>query len=420
MTTKLDSTGASAGAVCLQDAVQHPGKAVEQDLGGEYGQHLCADPDQVGLDAARLPGRDQHRHDRSRGDRQDRADRDENGDCPGQHRGADLADLPGGRRVGTGALSGPGQHRHHDAGQRTAENDVVDDVRHLVGSRVGRAEAGVPDGVRENDLAAESCHPGEDREPADQRGRAADSPRRPRHAFRLADLGGRADHGVAAAAGVAGPAGPGCASDPALASGPASGSGPACASGSGPGPASAPRPAGPVADTAAGRRPSMSSQRSGGVRSITLVKLTTSLAAVSPRTPASAATRADRGSVAAAAVPSSAPRAFAPASPSMACSPRSSGSSAMAAPAGAAAAQRAAARCAGPAPGPAASMAAAAIVTLMARPGRRSNRLSRFALPAVRTELMTMSAAEPPSSALAATPLVPIPPILSAPLVSSP
>ena len=36
-----------------------------------------------------------------------------------------------------------------------------------------------------------------------------------------------------------------------------------------------------------GRRPSMSSQRSGGVRSITLVKLTTSLAAVSPAIPAS-------------------------------------------------------------------------------------------------------------------------------------
>ena len=78
----------------------------------------------------------------------------------------------------------------------------------------------------------------------------------------------------------------------------------------------------------AGRRPSMSSQRSGGVRSITLVKLTTSLAAVSPMIPASSAIRAGRGRRAAAAVPSMAPSALAPASPSMARSPRSSPSSA--------------------------------------------------------------------------------------------
>ena len=51
--------------------------------------------------------------------------------------------------------------------------------------------------------------------------------------------------------------------------------------------------AGPVF---AGRRPSMSSQRSGVVRSITLVKLTFSLAAVSPAIPASRAILAGLGS----------------------------------------------------------------------------------------------------------------------------
>ena len=71
----------------------------------------------------------------------------------------------------------------------------------------------------------------------------------------------------------------------------------------------------------------MSSQRSAGVRSITLVKLTFSLAAVSPAIPASSAIRAGRDRPAAEA-PSIAPSAFAPASPSMARSPRSSGSSA--------------------------------------------------------------------------------------------
>jgi len=59
------------------------------------------------------------------------------------------------------------------------------------------------------------------------------------------------------------------------------------------------------------------SQRSAGVRSITLVKLTFSLAAVSPAIPASSAIRAGRGSPAAEA-PSIAPSAFAPASPSIA------------------------------------------------------------------------------------------------------
>src|SRR5580704_18537998 len=79
-----------------------------------------------------------------------------------------------------------------------------------------------------------------------------------------------------------------------------------------------------------GRRPSISSERRAGVRSITLVKLTFSLAAVSPVIPASSAIRAGRGRPAAA-VPSMAPSAFAPQSPSMARSARSSGSSVTAA-----------------------------------------------------------------------------------------
>src|SRR5207248_6941829 len=61
---------------------------------------------------------------------------------------------------------------------------------------------------------------------------------------------------------------------------------------------------------AAGRRPSMSSRRSAGVRSITAVKLTTSLAAVRPMIPARRAARAGRGRLAAAAAPSMAPTAF--------------------------------------------------------------------------------------------------------------
>ena len=84
----------------------------------------------------------------------------------------------------------------------------------------------------------------------------------------------------------------------------------------------------------------MSSLRSAGVGSMTLVKLTFSLATVSATIPASRPARADRGSEPAAAAPSIAPSALAPASPSMARSARSSGSSARPAPSGAATAAR--------------------------------------------------------------------------------
>ena len=153
----------------------------------------------------------------------------------------------------------------------------------------------------------------------------------------------------------------------------------------------------------------MSSQRSAGVRSITLVKLTFSLAAVSPAIPASSAIRAGRDRPAAEA-PSIAPSALAPASPSMARSPRSSGSRASAAASGAATLSWPAAPI----------MAPEATATLMARPGRRSNRLSRFAPPATRPALMTMSAGEPPASAALKMPVAPMPPSFTAPVVTSP
>ncbi len=174
----------------------------------------------------------------------------------------------------------------------------------------------------------------------------------------------------------------------------------------------------------------MSSQFSGGVRAITLVKLTFSLAAVSPATTPSAVIRAGRGSDAAAATPSIAPSALAPLSPSIDRSPRSSGSSAAAAPAGAAAAARAC--------GPArASARLASAPTLIARPGRRSNRFIRFALAATSAALTPTSAIRrgadgtgpgtalrplprQSSSSAAASPAAPIPAILIAPVVTSP
>ena len=59
MTTRLDRTGASAGrgepAVRLEDAVQHHGQPVQQDLRGEHHEHAGSDRDGLGVGAA-LPG----------------------------------------------------------------------------------------------------------------------------------------------------------------------------------------------------------------------------------------------------------------------------------------------------------------------------------------------------------------------------
>ncbi len=170
----------------------------------------------------------------------------------------------------------------------------------------------------------------------------------------------------------------------------------------------------------------MSAHRSGAVRSMTLVKLTTSLAAVSAAIAARAAILVRLPSDMAAAVPSIAPSPFAPASPSIDRSARSSGRSAPAAASGAAVA--------GPSAPPATSRAPATPATLMARPGRRSKRFRTLAPPAIRPALMTMSAAararrRPGSAALssalaainaATTPVTPMPTSLTAPVVSSP
>ena len=132
----------------------------------------------------------------------------------------------------------------------------------------------------------------------------------------------------------------------------------------------------------------MSSQFKAGVRAITLVKLTFSLAAVSAATAPRTTSLVGRRSDDAAATPIIAPIALAPLSPSIARSPRSSGSSAAAAPTGAASSALAI--------GPRRPSAAlASSETLIARPGRRSNRFSRFALPATRPALIAMSAARP-------------------------
>ena len=158
-------------------------------------------------------------------------------------------------------------------------------------------------------------------------------------------------------------------------------------------------------------RPSMSSQRSGGVRSITLVKLTTSLAAVSPAIPASTAIRAGRGRLAAAAVPSRAPSALAPASPSMARSARSSPSR----PEGRAERDRGLLRRGG------GEQRAGRGGHLDGPAGPQVEQVDQVG--AARDEARVdqqQSAGPSPSSALTASPVAPMPPSLTAPVVTSP
>src|SRR5690606_29676678 len=173
----------------------------------------------------------------------------------------------------------------------------------------------------------------------------------------------------------------------------------------------------------AGRRPHESTRRSTSLPSMTVEKLTFSLARVSPTTPASASQRTARGAANATCEPSAAPSALAPQSPSMSRSPRSPGAAAAAAPrtapvVGAADVAR--------------NGADAAPAALSARPGRRSRRLSRFAVPATSAPLTPTStrwANAPPvrrvpiAAATSETPLIPrtfIAPVVTRPSASAP
>src|SRR5204862_4441923 len=223
---------------------------------------------------------------------------------------------PGDQRGGGGADRFPvfavqvaGEQRDDQGGERATGDDLEDDVRDAVRRLVHVGQVAVPDGLPQHERAREPGDPAGQREYRDERG------------------------------GVRDPAPPG--------------SGRSALGGHG----------------QARRRPSASSSRRPGVLSMTLVKLTRSLAAVSPASPASRTARPAVPVRAASATPSSAPSALAPASPSMMSSPRSSGSSAAAAPTG-----------------PAARSAPAAPIRrpdFSARPGRRSSRLTRFAVPAM-------------------------------------
>src|SRR5208282_3674956 len=136
------------------------------------------------------------------------------------------------------------------------------------------------DGMREHHLPAEADHPGQQGDRADKHRRTAYSPDPPPS---IPPLGHRDGHSSGGARSV-------FSAERSVVPAPSNVGG-------------SPRWAGisTFGVGSGGRRPTISSHRKAGVRSITLVKLTFSLAAVRPVIPASSATRAGRGRPAAAA-----------------------------------------------------------------------------------------------------------------------
>ena len=110
------------------------------------------------------------RRDRPGGDHDDQGKRHQDDDRPGQQRRGDLADARLFGRIGCGSFGRAGQHRDHGAGQRAAQDQLVDEVGHLVRGDIGRAQAARADGLREHQRADEPEHPGQHGEAGDERG----------------------------------------------------------------------------------------------------------------------------------------------------------------------------------------------------------------------------------------------------------
>ena len=273
----------------------------------------------------------------------------------------------------------PASTGHHTLVRAPPRTIVVDDVRHLVGGRVRGAQAGGAHGVREDELPAEAHHA--------------------RHAV-ITPIRTAARPIPLPACGTGPPRARPAGWSPVLArrSAAARSGPPGRADRPPPGPRPPPRltgrPSARPRGPAAGLRPSMSSQRSGGRALDDLGEADDLAGRGEARDPGQERDPAGRGRLAAAAAPSMAPSALAPASPSIARSPRSSPSSASAAPSGIAPA-RPAGQATGARTGPAGRGApvpgacrggeqpARQGPTLIARPGRRSNRFSRLAPPAI-------------------------------------
>src|SRR5436190_8562406 len=314
--------GPGEATVRLQGAGQDDADAVQHDLRQEHPEHARAGVDDL-VRRASTGVADQHAHDgMCQPDARDGKWREQE-HSPGEQRADRLL-----RLFARSSCGRSREHRYAEACERTARNNLEDNVRNRVGCEIGVAQA---------------------------RRRAA-RPREHDDATKADDARGNRDGRDKS-----------CCSDQAAENNTSAwwlnlvGFG---------------------TDVRHRRRPSRSTPRSNGTESMTSLKLTNSLATVRAETTASRRRNAAGVAFDAKPTPTTAPRAPAPLSPSMIRSAKSSRSNAAAAPRPVATAGPAGPRVA---PRPPRSPA------LMARPGRRSRRLARYAHPAMRAPATTAS-----------------------------
>ena len=163
-------------AVGLQQPVENDREPVQQGLGSEHHAASRGDGDHVGVDAVRVRVAGvQQRGDRPGGRHDDQAQRHHDDNGPGQQRRGDLADPRLLRRVTGRPLGRASQHRDHRAGQRAAQDQLVQQIRHLVRGDVRRAQAARADGLREHQRADQAQYPGQYRQASDDEGAAGDA-----------------------------------------------------------------------------------------------------------------------------------------------------------------------------------------------------------------------------------------------------
>ena len=173
-------------AIGLQQPVENDREPVQQGLGSKHLQHVAGNGDHVGVGAVRVRVAGvQQRGDRPGGRHYDQAQRYHDDNGPGQQRRGDLADPRLLRRVMGRPLGRASQHRDHRAGQRAAQDQLVQEIGHLVRGDVRRAQAARADGLREHQCADQAQYPGQYRKAGDDDGAAGDALGQPRSWLRL-------------------------------------------------------------------------------------------------------------------------------------------------------------------------------------------------------------------------------------------
>ena len=180
MSDQAGDAGADGGGgeatIRLQQSVQHDREAVEQGLRGEDGQDVAGGGHHLGPSAVDVGvDRGEQRGDPPRSDGDHHHERHQDDHRPRQQRRGDGADPGLLGRVAVCSLGGAGQDRDHGAGERTAQDQLVEQVRDLVGGDVRPAEAGSTDGLGEDQRADQAQQPRQYGEPGHDGGATGDA-----------------------------------------------------------------------------------------------------------------------------------------------------------------------------------------------------------------------------------------------------